>query len=395
MRPRRPSAIHGQSLAQAAPRLARDLGRSHFRVTVFDTGHRLLAASTPAHAGTSLAQRLGALVGIGRVRVPIRGGTIVIAADFDRFGRLLLWYWSIMLPAGFLAVLIAWLIGRRITARAVGPLRNVTEALNFIASGQMSPQRLIAGGDELRELTSAYNDVAYRLSTETLQRQQTEMQMRQFIADAGHELRTPLTVIMGYLDLLRRGGVTGEAGTRQAYESMLEESRRMRTLVEKLMLLARLERPVSGANVGAVDLSDVMRRVAGSLTPLSGDRLHLADGTPPVAVVADESELYEAIKNIVDNALKYAPQSAVELDVKQDGDSACAVITDRGPGMDPQDLAHAFDRFYRGAARVEAEGSGLGLSIAKLAVERAGGTITIDSTPGSGTSVALCLPLAS
>jgi len=233
------------------------------------------------------------------------------------------------------------------------------------------------------------------LSTETAQRQHTEMQMRQFIADAGHELRTPLTVIMGYLDLLRRGGVKGDQGTQQAYDSMLEESRRMRTLVEKLMLLARLERPPNAAKIGAVDLSELVHRVAAGLTPIAGDRLRVEDDGMPVVVAADESELYEAIKNVVDNALKYAPQSTIGLEVRQDGQSACAVIADKGPGMDPQDVAHAFDRFYRGAARTEAEGSGLGLSIAKIAVERGGGTIAIDSTPGRGTTVSLCLPLAS
>jgi signal transduction histidine kinase len=93
--------------------------------------------------------------------------------------------------------------------------------------------------------------------------------------------------------------------------------------------------------------------------------------------------------------VKYAPESSVRVTVSHDRASmACVEIADTGPGMDPQDAAHAFDRFYRGAARSEVDGSGLGLAIAKIAVERAGGKVSLDTAPGKGTTVRFCLPLA-
>jgi two-component system OmpR family sensor kinase len=242
----------------------------------------------------------------------------------------------------------------------------VTNALRTIAAADFSPRRLLAGSSDLQELTGAYNDVAYSLATATAQRDKTEAQMRQFIADAGHELRTPLTIIMGYLDALRHGIVIGGDSTQQTYTTMLDESRKMRALIDKLILLARLERTPC-APLGPVDLSKIARQGAQAIAPVASDH----------------------------NALKYAPESDVDVRVSRGGATACIEIADCGPGMDPQDVAHAFDRFYRGSARGQTEGSGLGLAIAKTAFERAGGSARIDSAPGHGTRVRLCCKMES
>jgi two-component system OmpR family sensor kinase len=173
---------------------------------------------------------------------------------------------------------------------------------------------------------------------------------------------------------------------------MLDESRKMRTLIDKLILLARMDRAPS-APLAQVDLSDIARRAAETLAPIAHGRIRVAaDG--PVLVTANEAELHEAIKNVIDNALKYAPGSDVSVSVSSEGETACVEVRDAGPGMDPQDAAHAFDRFYRGGTRGETEGSGLGLAIAKSAAERAGGRADIDTAPDKGTRVRLCLPRA-
>lgn len=382
-----------QSIEQAAPNIAAGIGRRGLHVTVLDANGRRLAQNE-REAGSSAARAMaiefGRAIGLPRERVPIRGGAVVISPDTDRFGGLLLWYWSIMLPIGIIAVIVAWAAGRRITARAVGPLSDVTNSLRVIAGGDFSPQRLLDGSSDLRALTNAYNDVAYSLATATAERDRTEAQMRQFIADAGHELRTPLTIIMGYLDALRHGIVRGDEGTQQTYATMLDESRKMRALIEKLILLARLERAPT-ATYGPVDLAAVAKSAAETLAPLAKGRVRVDAGTPAI-VTANEAELHEAVKNVIDNALKYAPEAGVSVRVSAGERIACIEVADNGPGMEPQDVAHAFDRFYRGAGRGETEGSGLGLAIAKLAVERAGGKAEIDSAPGKGTRVRLCLP---
>jgi signal transduction histidine kinase len=382
----------GTPLQQAAPKIVTAIGSSRFHVIVLDDRGRILAQSARkrhADAG-AVAESLARLIGPPFERVTIPGGTIVISADVDRFGQLLLWYWSIMLPLGILAALAAWLFGRRITANAIGPLVDVSRSLRVIAGGDFSPQPLLEGSSDLRELTNAYNDVAYRLATATAERERTEAQMRQFIADAGHELRTPLTIVMGYLDALRQGIVQGPDPTRRTYETMLDESRKMRSLIEKLILLARLDR-APAAPLATVDLNAVVRSAAASIEPLAQGRLHVETVNAPTLVTANEAELHEAVKNVIDNAIKYAPESPITIRVRQDGAAACVSVADEGPGMEPQDAAHAFDRFYRGSTRGETEGSGLGLAIAKLAVERAGGTAHIQSELQKGTTVVLCL----
>lgn len=384
----------GETLAQAAPQIAAIVGRSHFRVLVVDERGRVLAQNqrrgAPGAEG-GFARAFAGVVGLPRARVPVQGGAVLIGADADRFGGVLLWYWEIMLPIGIVAVVLAWLLGRRITSRAVGPLADVTRSLRVIAAGDFSPQPVRQGSSDLRELTNAYNDVAYRLAAATADQQRTEAQMRQFIADAGHELRTPLTIIMGYLDALRRGIVRETEATQRTYETMLDESRKMRALIEKLIMLARLDRAPAAALTG-VDLNEIARRVKTALEPLAPGRIELQTPEEAVIVEADESELHEAVKNVVDNALKYAPGSPVRIAVSSETTQGCIEVIDRGPGMEPQDVRHAFDRFYRGSTRGEVEGSGLGLAIAKRAAERAGGQASVESELGSGTRVRLCLP---
>lgn len=382
------------SLEQAAPQIVADIGRPAFHIAVVDNRGRRLAQNEregPPNPGRAIVIAFGRAIGLPHARVPVPGGAILIGADVDRFGELLLWYWSIMLPVGLLAVFVAWAAGRRITARAVGPLADVTNSLRVIASGDFSPRRLLDGSSDLSELTGAYNDVAYSLATATAERARTEAQMRQFIADAGHELRTPLTIIMGYLDALRHGMVHGAEGTQHTYATMLDESRKMRALIEQLILLARLERAPS-APLTVLDLVEVTERAIEMLRPLAAGRIRFERAAPAQPVTANEAEIYEAIKNVIDNALIYAPESDVRVSVSGDARESWVDVRDSGPGMEPQDAAHAFDRFYRGAGRADTEGSGLGLAIAKTAFERAGGSAVLESSPGRGTRVQLRLP---
>ncbi|HEY8312614.1 MAG TPA: HAMP domain-containing sensor histidine kinase [Candidatus Baltobacteraceae bacterium] len=382
-----------ETIAQFAPKLVGEAGHGRIEIAVYGTDRRLIAGKTQAeNAHRRAIGALATILGLHRATARIPGGVVVIRPDLDRFGGLLLRYWSIMLAVGALALVAAWLVGRRITRRAIGPLEDVSRALHVVAAGDFQPQPLRGRSGELRELTEAYNDVAHRLTAETAERQRTETQMRQFVADAGHELRTPLTVVMGYLDVLRDGVVSDPAGISRVYETMLDESRRMRNVIEKLILLARLERPLAIKHE-IVDIAELARRAVKELSPFANNAIRL-DAPAEAMVASDSNELYEAIKNIIDNALKYAPASDVEIVLATANGVASMRVSDDGPGMDEQDRAHAFDRFYRGDARTTAEGSGLGLAIAKRVIERSGGNISIESTPGTGTNVTLTLPLS-
>jgi signal transduction histidine kinase len=139
-------------------------------------------------------------------------------------------------------------------------------------------------------------------------------------------------------------------------------------------------------------LTSVAERAVDALRPLAGERLSF-NGNGNAVVQGDDGELYEAVKNVVENAVRYAPESPVEVRVERDGENAVLEIADRGPGMAPLDVEHAFDRFYRGSSHGEVDGSGLGLAIAKRAVERMGGTIALQSAAGAGTTVTMRFPV--
>ncbi len=386
----------GEPPSAYAPKLVNEIGGVRVRVAVYDGEHRLLAERAPRGplAADRVTRATAAFLGLHPAVVSVPGGTVVIAPDLAGFARLLERYLTFVLPIGALAVVAAWLIGRAITRRAIAPLQEVSAALHRIAGGDFAPEPLASHDNDLRELTAAYNGVAHRLTTATAERDRNEAQMRQFIADAGHELRTPLTIVMGYLDVLDQGVVVDPDGVARVYRTMLAESRRMRASIDKLILLARLERPAA-SRPERVDVGVVARRAADALEPLAGPgRIALRVPDAPLPINADENELYEAVKNVVENALRYAPGSGVGVDVASAGSRVTLDVSDRGPGMTPQDVEHAFDRFYRGTSRPSGEGSGLGLAIAKRAVERAGGSIALESRPGQGTRVTMSFPSA-
>ncbi|MGA8838853.1 MAG: histidine kinase dimerization/phospho-acceptor domain-containing protein, partial [Candidatus Aquilonibacter sp.] len=243
------------TLAQLAPKVIADEPNAKSRILVLGPQHGVVAGGS---AQLDDSQRFIAAALALRPRfvgVP-GGGTIVLEPDVADFSHSLVRYWERILPIGVIAVIIAWLAGRVITGRALRPLREVNDALRSIAEGDFMPKILLESDTSLRELTQTYNEVAQRLNTATYERRRHEQQMRQFIADAGHELRTPLTIFMGYLDALQSGVVQDGEGVRRVHETMLDESRKMRRIIEKLILLARLEREDVSVN-DEIDLTSV------------------------------------------------------------------------------------------------------------------------------------------
>ena len=378
-----------ETLAQFAPKIIADEPHSRSRILVLDAHHEPIAGASARLNDTE--RIIAALLELHPrfVGVP-GGGTIILEPDIADVSHALGRYWRLIVPIGIIAVLIAWIAGRGITRRALRPLREVNGALRSIAEGDFTPPLLLESDTSLVELTQTYNEVAQRLNSATLERRRQEAELRQFIADAGHELRTPLTIFMGYLEALRSGVVQDGDGVAHVHDTMLDESRKMRRIIEKLILLARLERP-SASTDDAIDLNSLAARAVDALRPIGGERLRLEhDGE--VTIRGDDGELYEAVKNVVENAVRYAPGSPVDVRVGRVGDEALIEVADRGPGMSAMDVEHAFDRFYRGDAHGDVDGSGLGLAIAKRAVERVGGSIGLQSQVGRGTSVRMRFP---
>jgi two-component system OmpR family sensor kinase len=300
-------------------------------------------------------------------------------------------YWWIIIGIAIVAIVVSWFVGRVYSRHALAPLTEVTGSLRALAEGDYTQRQFVtAAGDEIATLTEAYNDAAAGVAAAMEERRSTEARMRQFVADAGHELRTPLTVIAGYIDVLRRGAIEEPNVARQILGTMALEKEHMRGLIDRLMRLARMDGEAPPSPV-ALDVSELLRDQCEAARRLDEQRNidYSVDGVGEV--FADRAELGEALWNVVENALKYAPGAPIHLSAFRDNGHTVLSVRDEGPGMSESERLHAFERFYRGDARGEIPGTGLGLAIAKRAVHRAGGKISIDSAPGRGTTVSIRL----
>jgi two-component system, OmpR family, sensor histidine kinase CiaH len=214
---------------------------------------------------------------------------------------------------------------------------------------------------------------------------------RTFVADASHELRTPLAVIRANAEYLQ-----GEQPESEEAAEILAETDRLTSLVDALLALARGQ--AGGADERAVDLGELVTASASAMLPLAGERkVSLdVDAAPGIQVRGNPDQLRQLVLILVDNALRYTPEGGrVTVDAHRVDGSALVAVSDTGIGIDPDALAHVFERFYRADdARTRAfGGAGLGLSIAEQLVTGHGGRISAESTPGRGSTFTVTLPL--
>jgi signal transduction histidine kinase len=237
-------------------------------------------------------------------------------------------------------------------------------------------------------------------------REQEALRLRDaFLLSAGHELRTPLTVLMGYLDLFQARVTLGEVTLSERDRSWLEvivrKALTLRHLVADLLDVARLSTGVLSLDKKSIDLSALARRAveeAGPLLQLHSQTLESAFPADPLVVHGDPLRLEQALQNLLDNAARYSPGGGpVTVTLVQAGSQACLSITDRGVGIPEADQTQVFERFYR-AGNIDplrTSGFGLGLYLTRAIVEQHGGTITVESVEGQGSTFTIRLPLVS
>ena len=286
-------------------------------------------------------------------------------------------------------LLVALLLaGWWVVRLGIRPIKHVTDAAIAITDGDLErrvePQ---PHGTEAGRLADAFNIMAERRAI-------SEQQLRQFVADASHELRTPLTTITGVLTLYRTGALESRPVLDEALRRALQESQRMTSLVNDLLLLASLDQGAPIDN-DTVDLGELVADAAFDAAILDADRTIVTHIGADVRVTGDEPRLRQVVGNLVANAVAYTPpNSSIALDVKAAGDECVLEVRDHGPGMTQEQAARVFDRFYRidaGRSRVRG-GTGLGLSIVSSIVAAHHGTVSITTAPGRGTAFRVVLP---
>ena len=346
----------------------------------------------------------GSVVGSGKWRVyaaptdGIAGDTVVVAVPLTEVSSALRRLVLIEGTAGLalLGLLAggAWLLLRR----GLRPLEQMATSARSITAGNLSERVSPSEGrTEVGQLGLALNTMLDEIEEAFDERDRTEHRLRQFLADASHELRTPLTSIQGFAELFRLGENAGPGAAGIDLPVIMrrieEESARMKTLVEDLLLLARLDqtRPIERA---PVDLAVLAADACSDAVAAAPDRPVALDAPEPVVVLGDRNHLRQAIANLVTNAVRHTPAGTpIEVGARITGGTAVVSVRDHGRGLEGEALAHVFDRFWQADRARVGTGAGLGLAIvAGIAAEHGGGATAANAADG-GALFTVTLPL--
>ena len=276
------------------------------------------------------------------------------------------------------------------------PLAHIEATAGAIAAGDLT--RRIEREDERTEvgrLGRALNTMLGHIERAFAERTESEKRLRRFVADASHELRTPLTSIRGYAELFRRGASDRPDDLATAMRRIEEEADRMGVLVEDLLLLARLDQRRS-LERSPVDLVQVASDAVGDFRVVADDHPVDFRGDGPVVVSGDEARLRQVAANLLSNGRVHTPTGTpLHVRVETVEGSAVLEVADDGPGLTAEEAERVFEPFYRAdPSRSRASGgSGLGLSIVAAIAEAHGGAATVDSSPGTGTTFRVTVPL--
>lgn len=283
-----------------------------------------------------------------------------------------------------LLFVVSFITGWLLSGWALRPVKRITAVAQDISAHDLSRRIASAGpNDEMRQLADTFDAMLDRLQT-------SFEDQRRFIHDTSHELRNPLAVARANLELGLTADDPGELA--KSAEIAMRSTDRMSVLIDGLVERARQDVPQT--ETSSIDLRRLAEEVVGDFgAPASERSMNLVAVCPrdPVIVDGEPLALRRALANLLANAVRLAPESStVTVSVEATKNGASVRVSDEGPGIDPHDLERVFDRFWRGPDA--GGGSGLGLNIVQRIAERHGGTISVDSTLGKGSTFTLQLP---
>lgn len=298
-------------------------------------------------------------------------------------GRSVAWSWVV--GAALVALATALVMSGYVARRLARPLVELAATARRFAAGDRHARAGVGAPGELGEVARAVNTMADEVV-------RAETARRRLAADVAHELRTPLAALQAGLEELRDGLREPDLA---CLASLHDQSLRLGRVVADLAELSAAESAALALRPTGTDLAEVARAALAAQRPqltAAGLRVE-ADLATPVAVRADPDRLHQAIANLLANAARYCrPGDRVTVCAHADEASAVVVITDTGPGIPADELPHVFERMWRGRLARSVAGSGIGLAVVRELVTAHGGTVTVDSPPGHGTTVTIRLP---
>ena len=325
--------------------------------------------------------------------LPSSLGSVIVAQSLSDFDKTTRQIGIVFLIIGGLVLLFIAFASRQVIKLSMKPLEKIEATAEKIAAGDLSARLENFEPDtEVGRLSTSLNQMLSRIEESFAARTESESKLRRFVADASHELRTPLTSIRGFAELHRQGAVPEGEKTKELISRIEKESMRMGSLVEDLLMLARIDqsREIVMADV---DLSTLIKeavtsaQVAGPEHPITSDIAH------DVHTQGDSDKIYQVVTNLLANARAHTPAGThIHVATYSAEDGTYVTVADKGPGLTAQDQQHIFERFYRvdtSRQRSSNDGSGLGLSIVDEVMKAHGGSVSVSSEPGNGATFTL------
>lgn len=311
---------------------------------------------------------------------------VQVLHSMDSIGRTLQSLFAALWIGGVAVTVGAGLAGYFLARRTLKPVEAITTTARRISGQDLSARLGLSGvSGEVGRLAATFDEMLERL-------EQSFLREHRFAADASHELRTPLAAMEAILGVVRAEPRT-VADYQGALDDLADETSRLRTLVEKLLELARSGKPAAG-EFAPVDVSVLVEDVTDALRPLAEVKelplsCHL---DTDLTVVGDSDSLVRLFVNLIENAIKFTERGAITISAHSRGDAVEVEVADTGIGIAAERLPHVFDRFYRGDPSRSAPGAGLGLALAQQIVLNHKGTLIAHSREGEGSTFTVTLP---
>ena len=289
------------------------------------------------------------------------------------------------------------IIGRRLTESGLD--YRAIRLAQLAATSAAAASRELDTDRNLSLTALSYEGMVFLHVRDETRLRRLEQMRRDFVSNVSHELRTPVAAIRLLVETLEAGALEDREAAAGFVRQIGTETTHMARMVEALLQLSALESGEPAQERGPVAVGDLVA-AAERLRPLIDDRqlsleIDLPDGLP--AVLGDVTQLGQVIRNLVHNAIKFSPPGGtITLAARGDGDAVEISVRDTGVGIRPDDLPRVFERFWKAdsSRQRDGEGAGLGLAIARHAVEAHGGSISAESTPGKGATFTVRLPAA-
>ena len=293
--------------------------------------------------------------------------------------------WSTGAASLVLAVLLALLAARGV----LRPVRELGRAARRLGEGDLRTRATVRGSDELAGVALIFNQTAERLERQVGELRRMEADARRFVADVSHELRTPLAAMTAVTDVLDEESeqLPGDAG--KAARLVSQETKNLAQLVEDLIEISRFDAGTAALSRDDIDVAAAIRATLRSRGWTDQVTMSLPDG---VVARLDPRRLDVIVANLVGNALRHGA-APVAVSLRATGGQVEVAVSDNGPGLAPDVLAHVFDRFYKAdSARSRSDGAGLGLAIALENARLHGGTLVAGNRSPHGAVFTLRVP---